>query len=315
MCLDLETSLQKKIDHKVNIGRSMINCRILGYLLHHAPNEEAAKTIVSEVVSCKNDVKLFDLGEKYYKCFIRAFRVNKGRTPIPSNHPSRPSFDTLADMIKGILEEAPRSHATAKEQASLFIALLRDRFRCAITKDIDDPSADKFPEISEEVERGGLRVCFTHCAHIIPESTNWDLEKGSNKLPTELKGANIHRLENVITMGSNVHTAFNRLDIWFSPTTEPNKYKLGTFKSRWFNILPEYVIFRTEDLINLPVPKRDYLELHATCAKVIHLSGAAEYIDKVSRQLEEMTVLSPEGTSADVLEHALWCAFSRAISV
>ena len=65
----------------------------------------------------------------------------------------------------------------------------------------------------------------------------------------------------------------------------------------------------------LPVPKREYLELHATCAKVAHLSGAAEYIDKIHRDMEEITVLSSDGASADILEHALLTASPRPVLV
>ena len=65
----------------------------------------------------------------------------------------------------------------------------------------------------------------------------------------------------------------------------------------------------------LPVPKRDYLELRATCAKVTYLSGAGEYISKIHRDKEEITVLSSDGASADVLEHALLIASTRPVLI
>jgi hypothetical protein len=68
----------------------------------------------------------------------------------------------------------------------------------------------------------------------------------------------------------------------------------------------QYVIFTTPDPVKLPVPSPVYLAIHAACAKVAHLSGAAEYIDNVSRDMEDMRTLDPHGSSSDVLEHAIF---------
>ena len=51
-------------------------------------------------------------------------------------------------------------------------------------------------------------------------------------------------------------------------------------------------------LDELPLPSRDYLVLHAACAKAAHLSGAAEYIDRMDPDLDETFVLAEDGTSA-----------------
>ena len=58
---------------------------------------------------------------------------------------------------------------------------------------------------------------------------------------------------------------------------------------------------------NLSLPSPRYLELHAACCKVAHMSGAAEYLDKVVRDLESLGVLSEDsdGGSADVLVQAI----------
>jgi hypothetical protein len=41
---------------------------------------------------------------------------------------------------------------------------------------------------------------------------------GYTSLPDELGGANVHRLENVMTLAPGVHATFGRLDIWFVAT-------------------------------------------------------------------------------------------------
>ena len=41
------------------------------------------------------------------------------------------------------------------------------------------------------------------------------------------------------------------------------------------------------------------------CCRVAHMSGAAEYLDKLICDMEELHVLAEDGTSADMLAYAL----------
>ena len=57
------------------------------------------------------------------------------------------------------------------------------------------------------------------------------------------------------------------------------------------------VTFTSQDpALELPDPR--YLMLHAAICRVAHMSGAAEYRDKHERDLEELSVLAPDGSSA-----------------
>jgi hypothetical protein len=70
------------------------------------------------------------------------------------------------------------------------------------------------------------------------------------------------------------------------------------------NALPDTVTFTTTDpRLFLPDPR--YLRVHATCAKVAHLSGAGECIDKTLKDLDRIPVLAADGSSAEVLSYAL----------
>lgn len=60
----------------------------------------------------------------------------------------------------------------------------------------------------------------------------------------------------------------------------------------------------------LPAPSPRYIALYAACTKVAHLSGASEYIDMVIRDMEGTRVLANDGSSADVLAHALYLTAS-----
>lgn len=55
----------------------------------------------------------------------------------------------------------------------------------------------------------------------------------------------------------------------------------------------------------VPVPNPSYLALHAACAKVVHASGMAKFLDEVIEDLELTPVLSSDGSSAHLLHHAL----------
>jgi hypothetical protein len=50
----------------------------------------------------------------------------------------------------------------------------------------------------------------------------------------------------------------------------------------------------------LELPDGRYLKLHAAICRVAHMSGAAEYMDKHDRDLEELSVLAPDGSSAEL---------------
>ena len=60
---------------------------------------------------------------------------------------------------------------------------------------------------------------------------------------------------------------------------------------------------RSDDRLELPDPQ--LLALHATCARVAHMSGAAEAFDEVEREVEDTRVLASNGSSAHLLDHLL----------
>ncbi len=54
-----------------------------------------------------------------------------------------------------------------------------------------------------------------------------------------------------------------------------------------------------------PLPDPEYLRIHAACCRVAHLSGAAEYLNPVYSDTEELSALAEDGSSNEVLEFAL----------
>ena len=55
------------------------------------------------------------------------------------------------------------------------------------------------------------------------------------------------------------------------------------------------VEFRTREESSVEPPNPEYLKVHAAFAKVLHLCGAAEYMDSVERNAEMEGTLRPNG--------------------
>ena len=49
------------------------------------------------------------------------------------------------------------------------------------------------------------------------------------------------------------------------------------------------------------LPDPDLIALHAACARVAYLSGAAEYFDMLEQDAEDTSVLASDGSSASLL--------------
>lgn len=117
-----------------------------------------------------------------------------------------------------------------------------------------------------------------------------------------------------MTMRQDVKYLFDNVSFWFEPTEVENQYRLeGAGYEAESGILDNLnparlVTFTTPDPERLPVPSGEYLALHAACTKVAHFSGAGEYADSVLREMEDTSVLSSDGSSAAILEHAIWAA-------
>ncbi|KAF8872013.1 hypothetical protein CPB84DRAFT_1899544 [Gymnopilus junonius] len=298
-------ALQWAIDKGKDIGRKMIYIRILGYLIS----------------SSISDTALLEIRKMYFDHYIRAFRANKGPIPTPSNHASWPSFNMISDMINDTLIEAPQSHADTKK----LVALIRNGYHCIVTGKYDVNSVIIVWELRERITQdSSLQREVTECAHIFAESTNLSIEPGTPKqdyassmwavmcqfgyeeLPDDLNGSKVHRLENVMTVVHGFHMDFNTLKVWFLATTEKEKYKLEAADSYVLCDYLEYVTFFMPDPVNLPVPSPAYLMIHPACAKVSHLSGAAECIDKFYQDMDDSMTLDPNGASVETLEHTLF---------
>ncbi|KAH7886546.1 hypothetical protein F5I97DRAFT_1867971 [Phlebopus sp. FC_14] len=314
-----------RLEKNATTDEGRMHARILGYLILHAPSHMAQSEVVKVIHSCAEDQKkLFDLGQCFRLWFIRPFKKSKGPTPRSSDHPSRPSFDRVKEDLKAQIKEAPKDRKGAKTQA-----LIRDGYRCPVTGLYDMIASKQSLVDGRSIKEAGGAV-HTELAHILPESTYFDISKASTDKKDysasvlavlqrfgydvdQVNGAKVHSLYNVITMEKNAHDAFDRLEMWFESTTEANCYDVKTASSVALQLIRPQVTFTSPNPSILPYPSPQLLALHATCAKVAHFSGAAEYIDNFDSDADHLDVLATDGSSSAVLDHVLWGSISRPV--
>jgi len=126
-----------------------------------------------------------------------------------------------------------------------------------------------------------------------------------------------HDLGNLLSLENGVHADFDRLNLWFESTDEPNHYTVCVcdpgneeYLRKFGNLHADgdrlSVTFSSRhQSLRLPDPR--LLALHAACARVAHMSGAAEAFDKFECDVEDTRVLAFEfdGSSARLLDHFL----------
>ncbi|GBE87978.1 hypothetical protein SCP_1202040 [Sparassis crispa] len=328
-CLYLERLLDwsEEISDEVRTSKRtpQLCGRLLGYMMLEAPTPEGRLNVAKEIQTCASasdtQDRLAGITQFYDHHFIRFFKAAKDATPAVSTPPSRPSIDMTAEEKNQLLEEAPQDHRAAK-----LLCLVRDNYRCVVTGRYDAATAIS-RYLEDKTFIAPAPIVPTELAHIIAESTNANIQGGGTKrsyaasawavldrfgkvnvVDNELNGQGIHRLPNVLTMSVDVHIYFDTLQIWFEEIGT-DRYRLC---AHWDSVLTALgvdlnnpVIQLTTTNASLPLPDSRLLRLHATCAKVAHLSGAGEYIDATLRDMEELKVLASDGGSAHVLLDAL----------
>jgi hypothetical protein len=148
----------------------------------------------------------------------------------------------------------------------------------------------------------------------------------------------VHDLRNTLTLYTPCHEGFGALDMYFEPTEVKHQvrptfvpiasvhssvlqYRIHHFRRTPVSRLThKYVTFKINDAIVegsspcieimkgnpdqfLPDPK--LLALHATCARVAHMSGTDRVLDEWDRDLDEKKVLAADGSDMDMLKYAL----------
>jgi hypothetical protein len=123
-----------------------------------------------------------------------------------------------------------------------------------------------------------------------------------------VEGTNIDRPYNAFTLSVGLHRRFGNLEVYFEAV--PDTEYTYTIKSA-----PPFQLFRprlpiTRDLFitphhNIEPPMPRLLAIHRACCLILHMSGAAGYIDKVLHDMDESTVRSDGTTELGSLTYQL----------
>ncbi|EEB89238.1 hypothetical protein MPER_12689 [Moniliophthora perniciosa FA553] len=293
-----------------------------------------------EVNSTGGSGGIYELGTRYRENLLRAFRSSKGPLPMPSNHPSRPSFDSMQQFVNENLHSSAKDHQTAKKYA-----LARDGFRCMLTHKFDSTSVEKMPFVEQMRIAEGGSYEQTNCCHIFSASTVQDIDSsdpaqvkrrehaatalamlksfGLNTLVDTIMRCGVHDPTNLLTMVATWHAEFDKLKLWLEATSNDNEYDICVARDGWWQGFPNYprrVLFvsRPFEIGNetrtLALPDPRLLAIHATCARVAHMSGAAEYMDLREQDLDDSTVLAADGSSAAFFNELLLSASLQIVS-
>ncbi|KAI1783988.1 hypothetical protein LXA43DRAFT_1044466 [Ganoderma leucocontextum] len=291
----------KHVDFRV------IFARVVGYLLLYPPSDQARTILQGEVARCKDESDqnqaVYDLGKTYLMDLILPlyWPSSTDGTPQPLFRDyKRASFQRIQEKALQRQPERPRNVSEAKG-----FAFIRDGFRCMVSR-VGDGFAVHGGIIPLEPQDSSSWVP-TNCCHIFPEALELEEIRGDGTgavqmehaaalwailgrfgygwIHDELKGAYIHRLENMMTLTPGIHAYFRNMHLWLEEAGagQTDYYRIGV---SWPLIregndppLPERVQFVAR--VNLPLPNPTYLHIHATCCHIAHLSGAWDHLEAI----------------------------------
>lgn len=202
----------------------------------------------------------------------------------------------------------------------------RDGYFCLITKMFD---TDQYiiarkcnPDRPTDLDGNPLKIghmAKLEVAHIIPHSTLTVLAV-DQPLPDQkrtmmavlgmfdpdslplLNDSKIDGPENALCLAMEAHESFGTFQIAFQAVegAPPHTYKLVAFEDGLeikYN-LPDGPITLTSRAFDVPLPSPVLLKIHWAIAKILHLTGAGEYIEGILR--DEGGYLIPADGSADI---------------
>ncbi|KAG6812968.1 hypothetical protein H0H92_015087 [Tricholoma furcatifolium] len=280
-------------------------------------------------------IALQDLGLHYRNHLMRVFRTNTGWRSASSSDSdvSRPSFDAVKGRVLDELGAVSQTKSSPRAAA-----LLRDGYKCTLSGLYDRQSTYDFPELQGIFKAQGQtkKIC-AEVAHILSESaqdgdqsyaaTVFAILKlfGLEQQAKALYRAGVNGLHNVITMDFDFYQAFHTLSLWLEPVpdkedtyvicgTDLESYTTPFKKDRvvTFTVHPSAAAAAKSKGKNFDLPDRTMLALRAACCRVAHMSGAAEHINLILRDVEDITFLADDGSMADLLSCRLSTAQPRA---
>ncbi|TFK41559.1 hypothetical protein BDQ12DRAFT_389414 [Crucibulum laeve] len=148
-----------------------------------------------------------------------------------------------------------------------------------------------------------FRLCFSsHLLRQTDAARTWDILKAWSRIDIKaLIGPNINTPLNCIFMTTAEHGFFGRFELYLEQYPDsPYKYKAHMTRNRYKlsnGQASADVQFRNPVESGIDAPDPDLIRVHAAFAKVLHLCGAAEYVDSVERDAEVVGCLRQDGST------------------
>ncbi|KAF8464939.1 hypothetical protein DFH94DRAFT_784376 [Russula ochroleuca] len=293
---------------------------LLSAMLMHAPHPSGKRyvAICLHIAHGKGEDGVVNAAKAWLdNLFLPMLAISKAIRTNPASSQT-PDIDTTMQHIESASRAGQRS--AAEQRALRDQVARRERYFCAITKLFDKSLAEKLVKAGHEEEIPDAGQHRMEAAHIIPfllnkfddkaisspEITNaartWDMLRSWTRIDFKtLIGSNINSPSNAIYMSTQEHSDFGHFLFYLDKEAypdNPNKYKVRTPRKglRLSSGLHEVdVEFPTQEESSIEPPNPEYLKVHAAFAKVLHLSGAAEYIESVERDAEMEGTLRMDG--------------------
>jgi len=305
--------------------------RTLGYALVFAPSDAGRDCVAREVNACNGDIeRLAALAHLYIFGLVRVFKNPKGPTPaITADQSPDVRFSQQTMLHKGSLK-APGEQPASLRQQLLYREKYRCALTGHIDRassDKAEQSPELFPDLaplfaSQPPAVTGDLLYDLEVAHIISQSLtdgiggltdaaraklDWAssasaiLDRFSGiDVKQLLGGTDLHSAINGFMASNEAHALFDRLDFCLLPAMDsqdqiiPDTYDiLYLYRHRNSRILPRVTF--TPRVLNgktIPPPSSVLLGLHAACARIAHMSGAADILDKFDRDIPPTAVLT-----------------------
>ncbi|KAJ7656301.1 hypothetical protein DFH06DRAFT_469170 [Mycena polygramma] len=309
------TGTDSNLQHKTLMLQTppQVAARTLGYALLFAPTELECLCVAREINACDRDAEtLAGLARLYIYGVIRMFHNPKGAMPLasPACNPRR-SFE---DLFSQNLVPAGATPEILEEKI-----MARDRRRCVFTATGDMQSLiDQHPDVMDLWEER-TRSRDVEVAYIISQSLTariggltdgargklaWAssastiLDRFAGIDVREILGElGVHSPVNAMLASHDAHARF--ADATFSLEQAPddagkNVYTIHDLSPwRTADLLPQAtfvsVVYKDE-VVEPPSPA--LLALHAACARVACMSGAADALKEFDKEVEPHRVLS-----------------------
>ena len=112
----------------------------------------------------------------------------------------------------------------------------------------------------------------------------------------------------------SLHRYFTELQVALEPVPDaPNTYNVLTFGKVAPRLgLPKTIKLFTSSATDAPLPNPAYLALHAAICRLVWASARAEELTDVLADLEDVTLLAEDGSSANLINIAIYRSLAAA---